>query len=95
MMLGQNIERKKKPSGNSCTHLGVRVKRDHAVFSLVFKIGPSTAISMERTRRQLAIDMAVGGPILETRENTLSPFTFTSKYRSSQKKYVHREEIGD
>jgi len=45
------------------TNFRVKVKRDYVMFSLVFQIGPQTAISMERARGELDIDMAVCGPI--------------------------------
>ena len=75
-------------NSNSClgytySHFGVKVKWDHVVFSLVFKIGPSTAISMERALfsyqwkafwRELSIDMAV---LINSENPTWSRFTIT------------------
>jgi len=57
----------------------VKVKRDHVVFSLVFKAGPFTAKSIERAYwRELSIDIAVCGPTLSTSENNfILTFTFT------------------
>jgi len=52
------------------SHFAVKIKRDQVLFSLVFQIDPQTAISLERIRRELSIDMAVGGPILKTSGNT-------------------------
>jgi len=42
------------------------------VFSLVFQIGPQTAIPMERAWRELSIDTAVCGLILKFSENMTS-----------------------
>jgi len=61
------------------THFGVKVKREHVVYSVFFQIRPQTAISMEKARRELSIDMAVRGPILKFNENTSSLFAFTPK----------------
>jgi len=38
------------------------------VFSVVFKVGPQTAISMESSRRALSIDMAVCESIWKIRK---------------------------
>jgi len=65
------------------THFGAKVKRDYVVFSLLFPIGPQTAISMERARRELSIDMDVCGPIWKTGENTTDPFYFRPKISTS------------
>jgi len=65
---------------DSYAHFKVNVNRDHVVFSLNFKKGFPTAIK-ERARRELSIDVAVGGPILKTSENTTwSRVTFTPKW---------------
>jgi len=36
------------------------IERDLVMFTLVFQIGPQTDIPMERVRRELSIEMAVG-----------------------------------
>ena len=40
------------------------------MFSLVFQIGLRTAIPVERARRKLSIDIAVGGPIIKFNKKT-------------------------
>jgi len=58
----------------------VKEKRDDVVLSLNAKIEPLTAAPIERTRRELSIDMALGGPILKFDESTIwLSFTFTPK----------------
>ena len=54
----------------------------NAVFTLVFKVGPRTAIVMESARRELSIYLwCVSGPSLENSENrTLSCYTLTPKW---------------
>jgi len=32
------------------THFGVKLKQDHVVFSLVFQLGPETAMQLKRAR---------------------------------------------
>jgi len=56
--------------GNTCTYFGVKVNQDLVLVSLVFQIGPQTAIPVERARRELSIDMAVRGPVMKFNENT-------------------------
>jgi len=48
----------------------VKEEQNHVVISLVFKIGPQKAISMERARRMLSLDMAVCGTVLKFDEKT-------------------------
>ena len=48
----------------------VKVKQDHVVFLLNFKMVSPTAISMERSPRALSIGMAVCRPIWKTSEST-------------------------
>ena len=41
------------------------------MFSLIFKIGPPTAISMERAWKELSIDMVVGMAFANQKANRL------------------------
>jgi len=60
---------KKKGFKDTYAHFGVKVKRDHVVFIQIFKIGFQTVIN-GRARRELSMDVAVGGAILKTCKNT-------------------------
>ena len=56
------------------THFGVKAKGNYVVFPQVFQKDPPTVMQLNRTRRELSIDMAVGGPLLKTSENKTVPF---------------------
>jgi len=60
--------------------LGVKPKRGWYVFWLFYKIGLSSAISLERTRRELSIDVAENRSIWKNNQNTNYPrFSLTPK----------------
>jgi len=56
--------------GITYTHFGLKVKRNHVVFSLVLQIGSQSVTLMKSSRRALFIGMPVCGPILKTSKNT-------------------------
>ena len=66
--------------GNAMPVWGVKPKQGWYVFWLFFKIGLCSAISLERTRRELSIDVAEHRSILKNNQNTNYPrFSFTPK----------------
>jgi len=56
--------------GNAVPVLGVKSKRGCYLFSLFFKIGQCLAISFERSRRELSIDVAERRSMLRNYQNT-------------------------
>jgi len=59
-----------KKLGSDIPVLGVIPKRGCYVFWLFFKIGLCSAISFERSRRELSIDVAERRSILKNNQNT-------------------------
>jgi len=49
------------------------MKQKESVIWLFLKINPRTTISMERSRRELSIDMAIHLGIIKNNQFTLSP----------------------